>query len=118
MSGKSAYQWHQLWREGGARALASRGPSGSRCRLSPRSLEKLTAYLEQGPAAHGTSQQRAVFQRSVVGGVMGADPRERLLGVRGVVAVEQDDPVALGVECLGSAGRTPAPGSAVDDERG
>ncbi|WP_374225175.1 helix-turn-helix domain-containing protein [Streptomyces sp. ISL-98] len=50
---KSAYQWHQLWREGGAQALASRGPSGSRCRLSARSLEKLAAYLEQGPAAHG-----------------------------------------------------------------
>ncbi|WP_262376252.1 helix-turn-helix domain-containing protein, partial [Streptomyces sp. sk2.1] len=29
---KSAYQWHQLWREGGVGALASRGPSGSRCR--------------------------------------------------------------------------------------
>ncbi|AKJ08568.1 hypothetical protein ABB07_00430 [Streptomyces incarnatus] len=38
---KSAYQWHQLWRDGGATALASRGPSGSRCRLSPRCLEKL-----------------------------------------------------------------------------
>ncbi|MBT1184025.1 helix-turn-helix domain-containing protein [Streptomyces sp. CJ_13] len=53
VSVKSAYQWHQLWREGGVQALASRGPSGSRCRLSPRSLEKLTVYLEQGPAAHG-----------------------------------------------------------------
>ncbi|MFC8720729.1 helix-turn-helix domain-containing protein [Kitasatospora sp. NPDC057198] len=48
VSPKSAYQWHQLWRVGGAEALASRGPSGSRCRLSPRCLEKLTAYLEQG----------------------------------------------------------------------
>ncbi|MFF4504560.1 winged helix-turn-helix domain-containing protein [Streptomyces sp. NPDC001401] len=53
VSGKSAYQWHQLWRSGGVRALNSRGPSGSRCRLSPRCLEKLAAYLEQGPAAHG-----------------------------------------------------------------
>nr|WSX54876.1 winged helix-turn-helix domain-containing protein [Streptomyces sp. NBC_00974] len=53
VSVKSAYQWHQLWRDGGVQALASRGPSGSRCRLSPRSLEKLAVYLEQGPAAHG-----------------------------------------------------------------
>ncbi|WP_409350905.1 winged helix-turn-helix domain-containing protein [Streptomyces pactum] len=50
---KSAYQWHQLWRDGGHEALASRGPSGSRCRLSPRCLEKLAAYLDEGPAAHG-----------------------------------------------------------------
>ncbi|MFD4907798.1 winged helix-turn-helix domain-containing protein [Kitasatospora purpeofusca] len=53
VSPKSAYQWHRLWQEGGAQALASRGPSGSRCRLSPRCLEKLAAYLEQGPAVHG-----------------------------------------------------------------
>ncbi|MFB7079820.1 IS630 family transposase [Streptomyces sp. NPDC056308] len=50
---KSAYQWHQRWREGGVQALASRGPSGSRCRLSARCLEKLAVYLQQGPAAHG-----------------------------------------------------------------
>ncbi|MER7055924.1 helix-turn-helix domain-containing protein [Streptomyces sp. NPDC000351] len=50
---KSAYQWHQLWRDGGVGAVASRGPSGSRCRLSPRCPEKLAAYLEQGPATHG-----------------------------------------------------------------
>ncbi len=50
---KSAYHWHQLWREGGVQALASRGPSGSRCRLSPRCPEKLAGYLKQGPAAHG-----------------------------------------------------------------
>jgi transposase len=36
----------------------TRGPGltwseGSRCRLSPCCLEKLTAYLEQGQAAHG-----------------------------------------------------------------
>lgn len=53
VSRKSAYQWHQRWRDGGPGALASRGTSGSRCRLSPRCLEKLTAYLEEGPAAHG-----------------------------------------------------------------
>ncbi|MFJ1569959.1 transposase [Streptomyces erythrochromogenes] len=50
---KSAYQWHRLWRDGGAAALVSCGPSGSRCRLSPYCLEKLTRFLEEGPAAHG-----------------------------------------------------------------
>lgn len=30
---KSAYLWHQMWRDGGREALASRGPSGSRCRF-------------------------------------------------------------------------------------
>ncbi|MET8038780.1 winged helix-turn-helix domain-containing protein [Streptomyces sp. NPDC005345] len=53
VSPKSAYRWHQLWRDGGVQALASRGPSGSRCRLSPRCLAKLAAYLDEGPAAHG-----------------------------------------------------------------
>nr|WP_324289014.1 helix-turn-helix domain-containing protein [Streptomyces sp. CoH17] len=38
VSVKSAYQWHQLGRDGGVAALASRGPSGSRCRLSPYCL--------------------------------------------------------------------------------
>lgn len=40
VSVKSAYQWHQLWRDGGAQALASRGPSGSRCRLPPHAVWK------------------------------------------------------------------------------
>ncbi|MFE1830171.1 transposase [Streptomyces yangpuensis] len=50
---KSAYQWHQLWRDGGVRALTSQGLSGSGCQLSQRCLEKLAVYLEQGPVAHG-----------------------------------------------------------------
>ncbi|MDH6710476.1 transposase [Kitasatospora sp. MAA19] len=53
VSPKSAHQWHELWRDGGVQALASRGSGGSRCRLSPRCLEKLAGYLEKGPAAHG-----------------------------------------------------------------
>ncbi|GAA0698352.1 hypothetical protein GCM10010193_61650 [Kitasatospora atroaurantiaca] len=44
VSRKSACQRHELWRDGGAQALASRGPGGSRCRLSSRCLEKLAAY--------------------------------------------------------------------------
>ncbi|MEV0415984.1 winged helix-turn-helix domain-containing protein [Streptomyces sp. NPDC050448] len=53
VSVKSAYVWQQLWRDGGVQALASRGPNGSRCRLSPYCLERLAGFLEEGPAAHG-----------------------------------------------------------------
>nr|WP_199883260.1 helix-turn-helix domain-containing protein [Streptomyces sp. CB01580] len=53
VSRKLACRWHQLWRDGGIGDLVSRGPGGSRCRLSPRCLEKLAAYLEEGPNAHG-----------------------------------------------------------------
>jgi transposase len=58
VSSKSAYQWHKAWREGGTAALASRGPSGQRCKLSPRCQEKLTGYLEEGPGAHGWDQDQ------------------------------------------------------------
>jgi transposase len=58
VSSKSAYQWEKAWREGGVVALASRGPSGQRCKLSPRCLEKLAEYLDQGPAVHGWDQDQ------------------------------------------------------------
>ncbi|MFF7936714.1 winged helix-turn-helix domain-containing protein [Streptomyces sp. NPDC007940] len=53
VSRKSAYQWHQLWRDGGVQALASRGPSGSRCRLSPCCLGEASRVSGTGPGAHG-----------------------------------------------------------------
>ena len=37
----------------GEAALASRGPGGAVCRLSPAQLEKLRAALDGGPAAWG-----------------------------------------------------------------
>ncbi|MFB7669495.1 winged helix-turn-helix domain-containing protein [Kitasatospora sp. NPDC056138] len=58
VTAKSAYQWHQAWREDGAGALASRGPCGQRCKLSARCQEKLAEYLEQGPAVHGWDQDQ------------------------------------------------------------
>ncbi|MFD0078530.1 winged helix-turn-helix domain-containing protein [Streptomyces sp. NPDC127166] len=70
VSVKSAYQWHQLWRDGGAAALASRGPSGSRCRLSPHCLEKLTRFLDEGPAAHGWMEDQ-VWTASRVAALIG-----------------------------------------------
>ncbi|WP_329447092.1 helix-turn-helix domain-containing protein [Streptomyces canus] len=36
VSRKSAYQWHQAWKDAGAAALVSRGPSVQRSNLSPR----------------------------------------------------------------------------------
>jgi transposase len=58
VSSKSAYQWQQAWREGGASALASRGPGGQWCKLSQRCLEKLAGYLDEGPAAHGWDEDQ------------------------------------------------------------
>lgn len=58
VSRKSAYQWHGVWREAGPAALATRGSGGQRCRLSPRCLEKLAKYLDQGPAAHGWDEDQ------------------------------------------------------------
>jgi putative transposase len=53
VSSKSAYQWRRRWRAGGQAALASTGPGGATCRLSPEQSVRLRAELELGPAAHG-----------------------------------------------------------------
>ncbi|MFJ7280349.1 winged helix-turn-helix domain-containing protein [Kitasatospora sp. NPDC098663] len=58
VSSKSAYQWHQVWTEGGVAALASRGANGQQCKLSTRCQEKLAAYLDQGPAVHGWDEDQ------------------------------------------------------------
>ena len=53
VSRKSAYAWHAAWREGGAGALRSKGPSGRPSRMKPAWRAWLATALEQGPAAHG-----------------------------------------------------------------
>jgi len=58
VSTKSVYQWRRRWRAGGRSALASKGPGGSVCRLSPAQLERLTKALEEGPAAHGWDEDQ------------------------------------------------------------
>jgi transposase len=55
---KSVYRWKRAWSSGGASALASKGPSGQRCKLGPRLLEKLAVLLEEGPAAHGWTENQ------------------------------------------------------------
>jgi transposase len=57
VSQRSAYRWKAAWSDGGAKALASKGPLGSPCRLSPRLQAKLAVMLEEGPAAHGWADQ-------------------------------------------------------------
>src|SRR4051812_40818670 len=53
----SANRWRRALAAGGRPALASRGPGGARCRLSPAQLAELQALLEAGPAAWGWADQ-------------------------------------------------------------
>lgn len=55
---KSVYQWRREWTAGGAAALASKGPGGQHCKLGPEQCEKLSAMLEEDPAAHGWDQDQ------------------------------------------------------------
>jgi transposase len=58
VSTKSAYQWRRCWRAGGRAALASAGPGGAVCRLSPAQQEKLRAALDGGPATWGWDEDQ------------------------------------------------------------
>ena len=58
VSRNSAYRWRGAWAAGGTGALASKGPSGSPCRLNRRQLERLVAALEAGPALYGWDQDQ------------------------------------------------------------
>ena len=48
----SVRRWHRAWRDGGDKALRSRGPV-SRERLSPQQWARLELELRKGPLAHG-----------------------------------------------------------------
>ncbi len=58
VSTKSAYQWHRHWQAGGTAALASTGPGGNPCRLSPAQQARLVAVLDAGPAAQGWAEDQ------------------------------------------------------------
>jgi transposase len=49
----SANRWRRALAAGGRPALASKGPGGARCRLSPAQLDELQVLLDAGPAAWG-----------------------------------------------------------------
>jgi putative transposase len=64
VSCNSAYVWRRRWRDGGAAALASRGPGGAACRLSGAQLARLRGALEAGPAVWGWAEdQRWTLER-------------------------------------------------------
>src|SRR5215472_5031495 len=49
----SANRWRRALAAGGRAALASKGPGGARCKLSPAQLRELQTVLDAGPAAWG-----------------------------------------------------------------
>src|SRR3954469_3665894 len=53
----SANRWRRALAAGGRPALASKGPGGASCRLSPAQLEELQALLDAGPTAWGWTDQ-------------------------------------------------------------
>jgi transposase len=53
----SVNRWRRALAAGGRPALASKGPGGARCRLSPAQLDELQALLDAGPTAWGWTDQ-------------------------------------------------------------
>ncbi|MGR7027672.1 winged helix-turn-helix domain-containing protein [Geodermatophilus sp. URMC 62] len=53
----SANRWRRALADGGRVALASTGPGGAHCRLTPAQLEELQVLLDAGPAAWGWADQ-------------------------------------------------------------
>jgi transposase len=61
----SANRWRRALAAGGRPALASKGPGGARCKLSPAQVAELEALLEAGPAAWGWADQCWTLSRIV-----------------------------------------------------
>src|SRR3954454_24807484 len=57
LSRMSANRWRRARVAGGRPSLASKGPGGARCRLSPAQLDELQALLDAGPTAWGWTDQ-------------------------------------------------------------
>ena len=54
----SANRWRRALAAGGRQALASKGPGGARCKLTPAQLRELQAVLDAGPAACGWDEDQ------------------------------------------------------------
>lgn len=64
VSQNAVYVWRRRWLAEGEAGLVSRGPSGTGCRLSDVQVDRLAVMLEDGPAAHGyTEDQRWTLAR-------------------------------------------------------
>ncbi|MET9386939.1 winged helix-turn-helix domain-containing protein [Streptomyces sp. NPDC002928] len=70
VSEKSVYEWRRAWELGGRDALCSKGPPGYDCRLRPDLQVKLAAWLDEGPAGHGWTDDQvwtAARVRTLIG---------------------------------------------------
>jgi transposase len=54
----SVNRWRQALAAGGRAALASKGPGGARCKLTPGQLRELEAGLDAGPAIWGWDEDQ------------------------------------------------------------
>ncbi len=57
VSTMSVGRWRRALADGGRAALASKGPGGAKCKLTPAGLGELEAVLDAGPAACGYLDQ-------------------------------------------------------------
>ncbi|MFH9968755.1 winged helix-turn-helix domain-containing protein [Streptomyces mirabilis] len=70
VSEKSVHQWRRAWKAGGREALRSKGAPGYDCRLGPHLQARLAAWLDEGPAAHGWTDDQvwtAARVRTLIG---------------------------------------------------
>ncbi|WP_156960670.1 winged helix-turn-helix domain-containing protein [Amycolatopsis taiwanensis] len=58
VSQNAVYVWRRRWLAEGEAGLASKGPSGTGCRLSDAQLDRLAVMMEEGPAAHGYAEDQ------------------------------------------------------------
>jgi transposase len=58
VSRMSANRWRRALAAGGRAALASKGPGGARCKLTPLQVRELQAVLEAGPGAWGWDEDQ------------------------------------------------------------
>jgi transposase len=66
VSKQSASRWQAAWEDSGSAALASKGPTGVKPRLSDQDLERLAQALGQGASARGFTGDAWTLRRIAV----------------------------------------------------